>query len=137
MKLLQYPEIRYGPLPKLEAAQKLLAPRPDLQVEEGALEYLELHLNRVQESYATWKRRGQDFWAVLMRMKAKKAFTNTTRALRMIMVFHQEDKAVLDKMAVRIKEKLALEDDLAPHYRYLLRLLARLGSAEAQGAGEE
>lgn len=137
MKLLQYPEIRYGPLPRLEAAQKLLAPRPDLQVMEGAMEYLELHLNRVQESYAVYSRRGWDFWTVLLRLKAKKTFTNTTRALRMIMVFHHENKAVLDKMAARIKEKLALEDALAPHYRYLLRLLASLGSAEAEGAGEE
>lgn len=137
MKLLQYPEIRYGPLPRLEAAQKLLDPRPDLQVLEGALDYLELHLARVEKSYATLQRKGWDFWTVTERMKAKKAFTNTTRALRMIMVFHHENKFLLNKMAARIKEKLELQDELAPHYRYLLRMLDQLGSSEAKGAGAE
>ncbi len=137
MKLLQYPEIRYGPMPKVAAAQKLLGPCPDLQVLDGALKYLELHLARVEESYAVLQRKGWDFWTVLDRMKAKKSFTNTTRALRMIMVFHHEDKVLLNKMAVRTKEKLASGDELAPHYRYLLRMLARLGSAEAEGVEEE
>lgn len=137
MKLLQYPEVRYGSLPKLEAAQKLLAPRPDLQALEGALDYLEMHLERVEKDYATVQRRGWDFWTVLERLKAKKSFTNTTRALRMIMVFHTKNKFLLNKMAVRIKEKLELGGVLAPHYEYLLRQLALLGSSEAKGDGEE
>lgn len=137
MELLQYPEIRYGPLPKPEDAQKLLAPRPDLQVIEGALGYLELHLGRVEESYAALQRQGWNLWTVLSRMKAKKSFTNTTRALRMIMVFHRDNELLLNKMAMRIKEKLQLGDELAPHYRYLLRTLDRLGSDEAEGMGEE
>lgn len=131
MKLLDNPEVRYGPLPRLEAAQKLLDPRPDLHVSEGALEYLELHLARVEESYSILHRREKGFWSFLERLKARKTFTNTTRALRMIMVFHHENKYCLNKMAVRIKEKLAQKDDLAPHYSYLLRLLAKLGSSEA------
>lgn len=132
MKLLQYPEVRYGPLPRLEEAKKLLEPRLDLQVTDGALEYLELHLARVEENYAAINSKGMDFWTVLGRIKAKKSFTNTTRAMRMIMVFHHENKYALNKMAERIKQKLELGDDLAPHYSYLLRLLAQLGSSEAK-----
>lgn len=132
MRLLEYPEVRYGPLPRLEAAQKLLELRPDLQGSEGAMEYLDLHIGRVEESYATLLNKDRDFWSVLDRLKAKKAFTNTTRALRMIMVFHTKNKYVLNQMAVKIKAKLEEKDELAPHYSYLLRLLAELGSTEAQ-----
>lgn len=132
MKLLEYPEIRYGPLPKVEQAQRLLLPRPDLQTPEGALKYLELHLNRTEDNYAYLTAGGKDFWTVLLRLKAKKSFTNTTRALRMIMVFHHEDKELLGQMAVRIKEKQEQVSELVPHYSYLLRLLKKLGSPEAE-----
>jgi len=131
LKLLEYPEIRYGPLPEMEAAQKLLEPRLDLQVYEGAMEYLELHLNRVQECYATLVSQDRGFWAFMLKAKAKKAFTNTTRALRMIMVFHRENKFVLNEMANRIKKELEQDSELTPHYKYLLRLLKKLGSREA------
>ena len=132
MKLLEYPEIRYGPLPKVEQAQRLLLPRPDLQTPEGAMKYLELHLNRIEDNYAYLTAGGKDFWTVLLRLKAKKSFTNTTRALRMIMVFHHEDKELLGQMAVRIKEKQEQVSELVPHYSYLLRLLKKLGSPEAE-----
>ncbi|MDD4657913.1 MAG: hypothetical protein PHW26_02590 [Eubacteriales bacterium] len=131
MKLLENPEIRYGPLPRIEAAQKLLEPRPDLQVYEGAMEYLELHLKRVQECYATLMSRDKGFWAFMLKAKAKKSFTNTTRALRMIMVFHRENKFVLNQIALRLKNELEQGSVLKPHYEYLLRLLQELGSREA------
>lgn len=132
MKLLEFPEVRYGPLPKWDAAAKLLKPRPDLQELEGAMEYLDLHLNRVAESYSILQKKETGFWGFLGRLKAKKEFINTTRALRMIMVFHRENKGVLDQMAKAIKEKLDQDDELALHYSYLLRLLAELESPEAE-----
>jgi len=132
VKLLENPEVRYGPLPRIEAAQNLLEPRPDLQVYEGAMEYLELHINRIKECYQTLQTKDRGFWAFSLRLQAKKAFTNTTRALRMIMVFHQENPFVLNQMAIRIKEELEEDTPLAPHYHYLLRLLKELGSREAQ-----
>ncbi len=129
MKLLKNPEVRYGPLPRIEAAQKLLEPRLDLQVYEGAMEYLELHINRIQECFETLQSVGR-YWTI-QKLQAKKAFTNTTRALRMIMVFHQENPFVLNQMAIRIKEELDRETELASHYEYLLRILKELGSREA------
>ncbi|HBI57189.1 MAG: hypothetical protein PHT52_01835 [Eubacteriales bacterium] len=131
MKLLENPEIRYGPLPGIEAAQKLLEPRLDLQVYEGAMDYLELHLSRVQECYATLMSRDRGFWAFMQKLRAKKAFTNTTLALRMIMVFHQKNPFVLNQMVIRIKRELEKDNELKPHYEYLLRLLKKLGSREA------
>lgn len=131
MKLLKYPEILYGPLPAIEAAQKLLENRLDLQVYEGAMEYLELHLKRVQECYATLVSRDRGFWDFWQRVKAKKAFINTTRALRMIMVFHKANRFVLNEMAIRIKKELEQDSELTPHYEYLLCLLKELGSREA------
>ena len=77
------------------------------------MEYLELHLNRVQESYAVYSRRGWDFWTVLLRLKAKKTFTNT-RALRMIMVFHHENKADAGQDGGADQGKAGPEDELAP-----------------------
>lgn len=132
MKLLENPEVRYGPLPRIEAAQKLLEPRLDLQVYEGAMEYLELHINRIKECYQTLQAGERGFWALSLRLQAKKAFTNTTRALRMIMVFHQENPFVLNQMAIRIKKELEEDTPLAPHYDYLLRILKELGSRDAQ-----
>ncbi len=131
MKLLKNPEVRYGPLPRIEAAQKLLEPRLDLQVYEGAMEYLELHINRIQECFQTLQSQEKGYWAFIQRLQAKKAFKNTTRALRMIMVFHQENPFVLNQMAIRIKEELDRETELASHYEYLLRILKELGSREA------
>lgn len=96
------------------------------------MKYLELHLNRTEDNYAYLTAGGKDFWTVLLRLKAKKSFTNTTRALRMIMVFHHEDKELLGQMAVRIKEKQEQVSELVPHYSYLLRLLKKLGSPEAE-----
>lgn len=128
MKLLENPEVRYGPLPALEAARRLLEPRLDLQVYEGAMKYLNLHLNRVKECYGALSRAETGFW---QRFKAKAAFTNTTRALRMIMVFHQENRFVLNEMALRVKAEREVVKDLMPHYEYLLSLLKALGSREA------
>ena len=127
MKLLDNPELRYGPLPRPEAAQALLEPRPDLQTSKGALEYLELHLGRVRECLVPLAGRDRGLWSFILRNKAKAAFTNTTRALRMIMVFHRESSYVLSEMARRIREEQQEEKALEPHYEYLLRLLHELG----------
>lgn len=132
LKLLKNPEVRYGPLPAKEAASKLLEPRPDLQAYEGAMKYLDLHLNRVKGAIETMLSRDKGFWAFWLRTKAKQEFINTTRALRMIMTFHRENPFVLNQMALRLKEELANEPALALHYEYLLRLLAALGSREAE-----
>lgn len=130
MKLLENPEVRYGPLPEIQGAKALLESRPDLQAYEGAMEYLELHLDRVKDCYGTIEVRGRGIFAWLQRVKARQAFTNTTRALRMIMVFHQENPFVLNQMALRIQEELGATA-LELHYQYLLRLLNKLGSREA------
>jgi len=93
---------------------------------------MELHLSRVEEAYADYSAKGYDFWTIIKRVKAKKTFTNTTRALRMIMVFHHENLYVLRKMADRLKEKLELGDELASHYSYLLSQLEELEGSEAE-----
>lgn len=127
MKLLENPEVRYGPLPKIEAARRLLEPRLDLQVYEGAMDYLSLHLARVKECYRVLVEE-KGFWR---RYRAKAAFTNTTRALRMIMVFHRDNPFVLNEMAKEIKTEAGGSEELKPHYEYLLSLLVKLGSREA------
>lgn len=128
MELLENPEVRYGPLPSIEAARRLLEPRLDLQVYQGAMDYLNLHLARIQECYAVITEK-KGFWH---RYKAKAAFTNTTRALRMIMVFHRDNMFVLNEMAKKIKTEMDGVEELRPHYLYLLSLLKILGSREAE-----
>lgn len=130
LKLLKNPEVRYGPLPGIEAARELLAHRLDLQVYEGAMEYLDLHLGRVQDCYEILSSSPKRLATIKRKIKARWAFINTTRALRMIMVFHRENPFVLNQMAIRIKG-MPGQNGLKPHYEYLLRLLISLGSREA------
>lgn len=132
MKILKNPERRYGRLPKMKQVHRLMLPHPHLQQAEGALEYLEKHLARVEENYPVLCSEDRDMWSIMLRAKAKKAFTNTTRALRVIMVYHHKDTDLLDKMALRLKEVMEQGGELVPHYQYLLTQLAELGSKVAE-----
>lgn len=126
MKLLENPRARYGQLPPREKAAKLLAPHQWLQTREGALDYLEKHIGRVEELYSLLTEREMNMWAVLQRLKAKKQFTNTVRALRVIMVWHSDDRELLAQMKSRLEEKREQGGGLQAHFAYLLSELQSL-----------
>ena len=121
MKYLKNPEKFYGPLLRTEKVDKMIADYPHLQNTEGALEYLEKHLGRVEENFAVLTNKDKGMWSYMLRVKAKNSFLNTTKALRVIMVYHKENEKFLGKLAARVAEKLEEQDELAPHYSYLLR----------------
>lgn len=126
MNLLENPQARYGPLPKLELAEKLLAPHPHLKTRQGAMEYLEKHIARVEEVFALFSNSDSSIWAVLQRLKAGKQFANTVRALRVIMVWHGADQELLAEMKSRLEQRRDEHSGLKEHYSYLLTQLAAL-----------
>ncbi|MTI95833.1 MAG: hypothetical protein FH749_10180 [Firmicutes bacterium] len=126
MKLLENPEDRYGPLPTRSFVERELKPHKHLQTNEGAWEYLELHLARVEECFAELQKEDNNIWGWLARKRATSSFTNTTKALRVIIKYHEEDLELLTKMRKHIETKAEERNGLEPHYRYLLGLLDEL-----------
>ncbi len=127
MKLLENPHERYGPLPEWQEADKLLNPHPHLRTHQGAEEYLEKHIQRVEHLYKLLTDQGGGIWGLLQRAKAPKQFTNKVRALRMLMVWHQSDAQVLAHMQQRLEERLQQHEGLKSHYLYLLSQLEEAG----------
>ena len=127
MEILANPHERYGPLPSWQQADKLLASHPKLRTPQGAEEYLEKHIQRVKHLYQLLTGQGGGIWGFLQRIKAPKQFTNTVRALRVIMVWHKQNPKVLSAMKKRIEEELQQDEGLKPHYLYLLSQLEEAG----------
>lgn len=132
MHILKYPEICYGPVPDRERAEKELADHPLLKTTKGAMDYLDLHLNRVEDLVPKLTDKSWSFWSVLQRVKAKKSFINTTLALRMIAVWHQDNQEFLAGMADRVEEKYLADPQgvLARHFHYVTFLLRKIAKID-------
>jgi hypothetical protein len=131
MDILSNPKLRYGPLPESEQAEKMLRSHDHLHTQNGAMEYLEKHLSRVKEYYWDLADKDKNIWSVLQRLKTRKLFFNTTKALRVIMAYHKGDLDLLNRMAGRIEQE-PWDNELDNHYRYLLSLLEELRNSQTE-----